>query len=56
MKQANFEVATLAATLEENKRVVDHLKKEYYKIRKNPANIEFAAILSRLIKEVVRTK
>jgi len=56
MNQNTFEAASLAATLEENKRVVDHLKKEYYKIRKSPANVETAAILSRLIKEVVRKK
>ena len=56
MNQMDFEVATLSAALEENKRVVDHLRKEYYKIRKNPANVELVAILSRLIKEVVRKK
>lgn len=56
MNKEDFEVAALAAALEENKRVVDHLKKEYYKIRKNPANIEISAILSRLIKEVARKK
>lgn len=56
MNKASLELAELASALEENKRVVSHLKKEYYKIRKNPDNIEFAAVLSRLIKEVARTK
>jgi len=41
---------------EENDRVLKHLRKEYYQIRKDPANLELAVILSRLIKEVKRKK
>ena len=56
MEQTTFEMGKDAGALEENERVVKHLRKEYYQIRKNPANLELAAILSRLIKEVKRKK
>jgi hypothetical protein len=51
-----YELGLEAGAFEENERVIKHLRQEYYKIRKLPENIETAAILSRLIKEIKRKK
>jgi hypothetical protein len=56
MEKTTFEMGKDAGAIEENERVIKHLRKEYYQIRKDPANLEIAAILSRLIKEVKRKK
>jgi hypothetical protein len=55
-KSESYELALEAGAREENERVIKHLRKEYYQIRKDPANIEISAILSRLIKEVKKKK
>jgi hypothetical protein len=49
-----YDIIREVAAQEENERVLKYLRSEYYKIRKNPENLEISAVLSRLIKEVKR--
>jgi len=51
-----YDIIREVAAQEENERVLKHLRSEYYKIRKNPENLETATVISRLIKEVKRKK
>jgi hypothetical protein len=51
-----YELGLEAGAQEENERVLKHLRSQYYQIRKNPENLETAAVISRLIKEVKRKK